>query len=145
MDKVKATNLKAFMQPITRDIVDFVASARFMDENGNPVPWQIRPISAEENNALMKACTRNMPVPGKRGMYAPEVDYALYSTKLSVACTVFPPLGNTELQNAHGIVGEDALFSKLLLLGEQARYGAKVREVNGFDDDLDGLVDDAKN
>lgn len=145
MSKEKPDNLKAFLRPIVREKIEYVASKDFKDDAGNPIPWVIRPISSEENDALIKECTKNRPVPGKKGMFSPETDYSLYSRKLSVACTEFPPLDSVELQDAHGVMGALALFAKLLYEGEQAAYSAKVREVNRFDNDFEEAVDDAKN
>lgn len=126
--------------------VAYVASKKLIGNDNKPVVWKIRPLRPEENDELVKKCTKNVPVPGKRNAFTPEVDYSLYARRLSIACTVYPRLNDPALQDAMGVMGEDALFCRLLpLLGEQSDYAAKVREVNGFDEDFNDLVEEAKN
>jgi len=125
--------------------IEFVASKRFVDENGKPIPWKIRCITSTEDEALRKSCTKRVPIPGKRNQYTQEVDYNLYLGKLAVACTVFPDLNDAELQDSYGVMGADVLLKTMLTPGEYVNYLTKIQEINGFDVDMQDLVDEVKN
>ena len=124
--------------------VKFAASSRFVEE-GKPVEWEIRCISSTEDETLRKDSTKRVPVPGKRGAFTQETDYNLYLGRLAVACTVFPNLNDTELQDSYGVMGADVLLKAMLTPGEYANYLAKVQEVCGYDKTLQDEVDEVKN
>lgn len=140
-------NLSAFMaqNAIQPEEIEFVASKRFVDENGKPIPWKIRCITSTEDEVIRKACTKRVPIPGKRNQFTQEIDSSLYVGKLAVACTVFPDLNDAELQDSYGVMGADVLLKTMLTPGEYAAYLVKIQEVNGFDVDMQDLVDEVKN
>ncbi|MEQ2680379.1 phage portal protein [Enterocloster citroniae] len=125
--------------------VKFVASKRFLDEGKKPMEWEIQAIASTEDESLRKACTKRVPIVGKKGQYTQETDYNLYLGKLAARCTVFPNLNAQELQDSYHVMGADALLKAMLTAGEYANYLEKVQEVNGFDAPIDELVEDAKN
>ena len=126
------------------ETVKYVASKRFAVK-GNPVEWEIKPVSSELDEAIRKECTKRVPIPGKRGQFNQETDADKYTAKLCVACTVYPDLNNIELQDSYGVKDGMSLIKKLLLPGEYIEYKAKVMEVNGFDVGMEELVEEAKN
>lgn len=140
-------NLKSFLSQnaIKEDNVKFVVSKRFVDEEKKPIPWEIKRITSEEDEAIRKACTKRVQVVGKKGQYVPETDYNAYATKLAAYCTVYPNLNDKELQDSYKVMGADDLLKTMLLPGEYGNYLAKVQEVNGYDQTLEDLVDEAKN
>ncbi|KKO50970.1 phage tail assembly chaperone [Paenibacillus sp. DMB20] len=121
----------------------FVVSVRFKDAEGNPVPWKLRSITEEENQECRKAATRK--VKGKNGIFTPEVDPNEYMSKLIVASVTFPDLKNSELQKSYGVLGAESLLRKMLLPGEFAALGERVQALNGFDRDMNELVEEVKN
>lgn len=125
--------------------VKYVVSKRFLDENGEPVSWEIRAISSEEDEKLRKSCTKKVQIPGKKNQYMSETDYNQYIGKLLVACTVFPNLNDTDLQDSYHIMGAENLLKTMLTAGEYANYAEKVQEVCGFDTTMQDEADDAKN
>ena len=70
------SNLSAFLaqNALKVENVKHVVSKRFVDENGEPIPWEIRCITSTEDETLRKACTKRVPIPGKRNQYTQEVD-----------------------------------------------------------------------
>lgn len=138
--------LSAFMaeNAIKNEEIEYVVSKRFV-QDGKPIPWRIKPISSDVDEELRKSCTRKVQVPGKKNVFIPETDYQKYLGKLAVACTVFPNLNDVELQNSYGVMGAEALLKKMLLPGELADYEAKVQEINGFNIDMQEMVDEVKN
>lgn len=140
-------NLSAFLaqNAVKVENVKHVVSKRFLDKNGEPIPWEICCITSTEDEALRKACTKRVPIPGKRNQYTQETDYNLYLGKLAARCTAFPNLNDAELQNSYGVMGADALLKTMLTPGEYADYLTKIQEVNGFEVSFEESVDEAKN
>lgn len=126
------------------EVVEYVASERFKDENGNPYAWKLQAISSEQDERLRKDCTKKVPV-GRRGQYTQDVDTDKYIAKVCVASTVEPNLNSAEFQDAFGVHSGEELLRKLLKPGEYTDFKAKVMEVNGYDLSMDELVDEAKN
>ena len=141
------SNLTAFLaqNAIKVENVKYVASKRFVNEDGKPLEWEIASITSEEDELLRKTCTKCVPVPGKRNMFTPETDFNSYITKQAVKCTLFPNLNDVELQNSYGVMGADQLLKVMLTPGEYADYISKVQEVNGFEVTLEDAVEEAKN
>jgi len=148
MEEFIMSKFKAFLKENAEvtNTVKYAASKRFKDENGNPVEWEIRPLSSAEAEDLKKECTRRVKMPGKHGMrWSSETDTDLYVTKLAVASTVYPDLYDAELQNSYGVMKAEELLQEMLLPGEYADYLFEVQDINGFDIDMDELVDEVKN
>lgn len=119
-----------------------VISERFLDKDGNPIPWEIKALSEAENEALRKSCTKKTR---NKGLITTDVNYEEYLTKLVVECVVLPNLKDAELQKSYGVLGAESLVKKMLTAGEYAKLLEKVQEVNGFDRDMEELVEEAKN
>jgi len=141
------SNLQAFFaQNIEKvGIEEHVVSKRFKDENGKPIPWQFGAIDGEQDTANRKACTKRMPVPGKKGMFMPETDFDQYTLKNAVSTIKFPNLHDAELQKSYGVNGAENLLQKMLLPGELTEVKKITQEVNGFNIGMDELVEEAKN
>ncbi len=125
--------------------VKHVVSKRFLDEKKKPIEWEIRCLTTDEDEAIKRDCTRRKPVVGKKGVYIPETDYNLYVGRVAAACTVYPNLNDKELQDSYHVMGALELLQRMLLPGEYQEYLSKVQEVNGFDIDMDDMVEEAKN
>ncbi|MGG1598032.1 phage tail assembly chaperone [Paenibacillus naphthalenovorans] len=139
------SSLKAFFaQNVQSDITEeFVVSERFKDESGKPIPWKIRTLSEAENEEIRKASTQY--VKGKGGQRVPETKPEIYLAKVAVASVVFPDLKDADLQKSYGVIGAEELLKKMLLAGEYATLIQKVQEINGFERDINDLVDEVKN
>ena len=48
------SNLQAFMIEKKEEVFEYVASKNFKDENGKPIPWKLKTITAKENEDLRK-------------------------------------------------------------------------------------------
>ena len=139
------SNFAAFMIGNELETVKYVASKRFVDKNGNPQEWEIKPIDSDLDEQLRKECTKKVQIPGKRGQFNQETDTDKYLAKMCVACTVYPNLNDAELQDHFGVKSGDALLKKMLKPGEYTEYKAKVMEVNGYDMSMEEMVEEAKN
>ena len=141
------SGLSAFMaeNALPAESVKYIASKRFLDDDGKPMEWELRAISSAEAEELRKKCRRRVPVPGKRGQFTEEIDGDMYFGKLAAACTVFPDLNNSALQDSYHVLGADALLKAMLTAGEYDAYAVKIQEIGGWDTDMQELVDEAKN
>ena len=95
--------LHGFLYPKREEKREFYLSGRFQGENGEPLLWEIRPISAEEDLGLRQS------VETGSGM-----DYRRYLLKLAAFSTVTPDLKSEELQDAYSAYGEEELLSRML-------------------------------
>ncbi len=141
-----ANSLSAFFAQNAKKVDNqfVIASPRFVDQNNEPVRWEICCITADENVRLRKECMRSVPVPGRRGQYTQEFDAMAYQSKIAARCTVYPNLNDAELQASYGVNGAEKLITTMLSAGEFEDYSAKVLGLNGFSA-TEELVDEAKN
>lgn len=135
------SNLSAFLKQNKKEIINekFVASKRFMDENGNPIEWEIKPISSKRADTIREECTIQK---GKNF----KVDSTKFNKLIAVECTVFPDLNDKDLQDSYGVMGAEQLIQELLDVdGEYQGYINKILEVCGYTKSEQELVDEAKN
>lgn len=132
-NKIQKQNV---MHPVTKSLTD---------ENGDPLLWEIRPLTTKENEAIREACTIDVPVKGKPNAYRPKVDMNKYQTKLMCAAIVNPDLNNAELQNSYGVMSAEELIKEMV--DNPAEYTDLmifVQNISGFKT-LQDEVDEAKN
>lgn len=131
-------SLKAFLNPIQAENKEVIVSDRFK-EDGKPVPFTIRPITQEENGALIRKHTKK----DKKGNET--FDRVAYNQEMVSSAVVFPDLENAELQKAHGVLGASKLLTTMLYVGEYATLMQEVQELSGLDIDINDEIDEAKN
>lgn len=122
-----------------------VVSNRFKDGKGKPIEWEIKAITSAEDDMIRKSCMKRIPIAGKKGQTTIEIDMPLYLGKLAVACVVFPNLNDADLQNSYGVMGGEALIKTMLTAGEYNDLLMKIQSINGFDNSMEDLVEEAKN
>ncbi|GKX29193.1 phage portal protein [Vallitalea longa] len=139
------SNLQAFFaQNVDQTItIKQVISTRFKDEEGNPIPFEFQAISREREKEIRKSCTKKER-DRKRGMKT-IIDEDSFIDKFVAACTVFPNLKDSDLQKSYGVMGEVDLLKAMLLPGEFTEALLVAQEVNGYDKDMNDLVEEAKN
>ena len=139
--------LSAFLAGQARrtEHVRFAVSPRFVDENGEPERWELRCLTAAEDEALRRACARCVPVPGQRGRFMSETDTEEYLGRLAAACVVYPDLNDRALQDSYGVMGAPELLRAMLTAGEYAACLDKAQEVCGVTRSMQDEVDEAKN
>lgn len=137
------SKLFAFLNPVpVHEEKEVFISDRFKDEEGKVVPFRIRSVTQEENEALNRQSFRK--VRGADGQMVKEFDLITYRRKLAVAATVFPDFTDKELCDAYGTMDATEVVVKMLRPGEFALLGEKISELSGFTAD-DATVTEAKN
>lgn len=124
----------------------YPATKSILDEKGEPVKWEIRPLTTTEDEQIRNDCTYDAPVPGKRGQYRTKIDVNAYLNKQMCAAIVFPDLRNAELQDSYGVkTPEDLLKALVDDPAEFADLREFIQEISGFSTDLTEEVQEAKN
>lgn len=141
------SNLAAFMAQNAIQIENqkIIVSKRFVDEKGNPVPWEAKSIDKMTDDDIRKKNMKRIQVKGKPGAFSMELDTNKYLAELAVECTVFPNLNDKELQDSYHVMGATDLLNKMLKPGEFNDYIQKIQQMNGFDLSMDELTEEAKN
>lgn len=132
-NKIQKQNV---MHPVTKFLTD---------ENGEPLLWEIKPLTTKENEAIRESCTIDVPVKGKPNQYRPKVDMNKYQTKLICAAIVSPDLNNAELQNSYGVMSAEELIKEMV--DDPAEYTdlmVFIQQLSGFKT-LAEEVEEAKN
>ena len=65
--------------------------------------------------------------------------------KMITECVTFPPLNDSALQDSYGVKSAEDLVYEMLYADELDHLLEKVLELNGFKDNIDDLVEQAKN
>lgn len=104
--------------------------------------FRAKAIDETQAALLRRSATKTQWI---KGNPVKEIDAEGNMLALIVACVTFPDLQDANLQEAWSVMGAEALVKKMLLPGEYALLSDWIAEINGFHDDLQSLVDQAKN
>lgn len=135
-------NLNYFMPEVAkgkRENFEIVVSDRFVDEDGNPVVWTFRLLSAKEIDELKNAAIV------KKNKSLLKVDTKKLIVDTISETIIYPNLKSEELQNAYGAMNISELLDKMLEGREYERFTDKLMKAQGFMDDPDVIIGDAKN
>lgn len=123
----------------------FAASKSFVDSEGKPILWEIKPLTTAEDERIRDECTHEIPA-GRKGSFRQKIDTTAYMVKQMVAAVVFPNLYDAQLQDSYGVkTPEDLLREMVDNPSEFLDLANFVREVSGFDTDPADEVEEAKN
>ena len=126
------STLSAFLKPVKTTIEkEVVISDRFVGDDGKPVPFKVRTISQEENDALVRAATKTRNEGGQR---VERLDSVEYAQRLIVAATVSPDFRAKDICEAYGVVSPLMVPGKMLLSGEYNRLMKAITELSEFDE-----------
>lgn len=126
------STLSAFLKPVKTTVEkEVVISDRFVGDDGKPVPFKVRAISQEENDALVRAATKTRNEGGQR---VERLDSVEYAQRLIVAATVSPDFRAKDICEAYGVVSPLMVPGKMLLSGEYNRLMKAITELSEFDE-----------
>ncbi len=134
-------NLKLFLKEnkIKRENVFYRATSSLLDENGEPLAWEIRHVSTAEDERIREDCIKEA---GRGG----RLDFSLYVKRLAAASVVTPCLYNAQLQDSYGVRTPEALLCALIDdPGEYQEFVRFVQKTQGFDVSMEERVERAKN
>lgn len=126
------STLSAFLKPVKTTIEkEVIISDRFVGDDGKPVPFKVRAISQDENDALVRAATKTRNEGGQR---VDRLDSVEYAQRLIVAATVSPDFRAKDICEAYGVVSPLMVPGKMLLSGEYNRLMKAITELSEFDE-----------
>lgn len=129
-----------------RENTEYAATKSLCDENGEPLKWTIKPLSTRDNENIREACTIDVPITGKPGMYRQKLNTSKYMSKLICASVIEPNLYSKELQDSYGVMTpEELVYEMIDNPGEYSEFADFIQNYNGFDESLKDKVDEAKN
>lgn len=132
------SSLKAFLNPIKVENKEVEVGKRFVEE-GEIVPFTIKPITQKENEQLIKKHTKT----DKKGVQ--NFNQTEYVQALTASAVVFPNLQDAELQKAYGVLGDVEVLKVMLLVGEFATLSEEVQKLSGLDVDINDGIEEVKN
>lgn len=133
-------NLSAFLHPaVPAAEKEVFVSDRFRDEKGKPVPFKIKALTQEENDAISRQCRRTKMV---NGQPVENLNTSEYSRRIVLAGTVEPNFAAKELCDHFQVLDPAQVPGKMLLAGEFSRLMKAIMELSGFGGDLE---EEAKN
>jgi hypothetical protein len=124
----------------------YPATKSLLGEDGKPLLWEIRALTTKENDVIQDSCTKEVPIPGKTGMYRHRIDTTAYIAKMLVSSIVSPDLHSAELQDSYGVNKPEDLLKEMV--DDPSEYNNLtlfVQNFNGFDVSLQEDIDAAKN
>ncbi len=111
--------LSAFLRPSPAGRTKEVFLDRFVDDDGKKVPFVVKSISSEENEAISRTCRKDG-----------DLDSILYGNKVIVACMVEPDLRDAELCAYYGVMDPDMVPSRMFSVGEKQIISDAIFEIN---------------
>ena len=136
------SKLSAFLHPVTTsEEKEVVISNRFQDESGKPVPFKIRALTQEENDAITRQATRRRK---EGGQTIEQLDSVDFTRRMVVAATVEPDFSGKELCDGCGVLDPLLVPGKLLLSGEYARLVKEITKLSGFAEQEDEVKTDGR-
>lgn len=130
----------------TKENLRIAATKSLVDENGEPLLWEVRPLTTKEDAAIRDECTMDVQVTGKPGVFRPKFNGNKYLSKVAARCVVCPNLNDKELQDSYGVMGAEQLVQEMIDdPGEYNSFMSQIQEYNGFAESFQDKVEEAKN
>ena len=126
--------------------MQYAVTKSLTDEKGQPLLWEIRPLTSKETNRLTDECTFQEQVPGKPNVFRNKINSTKLLQKMMVASVVFPNLNDKDLQDSYGVMTPEELITEMVDdPGEYNNFGKYLNELNGFNEGINEKVEEAKN
>ena len=137
------SNLQAFMTPNTEETREVIISDRFKDKDGKVVPFVIKSLSQAENEEIRKRAS--VPVIKSGVVIGDKLDTDKYGKELVLASVKTPNFRDSEICKFYATMDPLEVPSKMLRVGEYRRLVGAINELNGLNDDIEVLEEEAKN
>ena len=108
---------------------EVIISDRFVDDEGNYIPFKIRNITPQEMTDISRLVGENK---------------VLADVYIVANCCVEPNFKSVELQNHYKTTSAPELVEKILLSGEINTLSGKILRLSGYGKDFEQLIKEAK-
>lgn len=137
------SNLQAFMTPNTEETREVIISDRFKDKDGKVVPFVIKSLSQAENEEIKKRTS--IPVVKSGVVIGDKLDSEKYGRELVLASVKTPNFRDSELCKFYATMDPLEVPGKMLRVGEYSKLVKAINDLNGLNDNLEVLEEEAKN
>lgn len=114
----------AFMKENALEVKNenYVASQKLLDENGQPMEWELRCISGMEDEEIIRSCR------GSSGRLL-NIDKFKYIGTVMAQSVVYPNLNNAKLQDSYGAKSSEQLLRLMLTTKEYHLLQIKISKL----------------
>lgn len=137
------SNLQAFMTPNTEETREVIISDRFKDKDGKVVPFVIKSLSQAENEEIKKRTS--IPIVKNGVVIGDKLDSEKYGRELVLASVKTPNFRDSELCKFYATMDPLEVPGKMLRVGEYSKLVKAINDLNGLNDNLEVLEEEAKN
>lgn len=121
-------NLAGFLKPTyTEKTIEVNISDRFLDDEGNPIPFKMKTLSQAQMKSIAKRSAKT--VKGNT-----EIDNSQFIARCIVESTIQPDFKDRELCIAYGTEDPYELPELMLLTAEYEKLGRAFLELNGLEE-----------
>ncbi len=130
---------------VKRENIQYPATTSLVDENGEPLLWELRAVTTKENNKLVDEAVRY--IGQADGETKATLDNVVYTRAFITAAVVFPDLHNKALQDSYGVMTPEELLEEMIDSPDEfAALAKKVKELSGISKKQEAAeVSEAKN
>ncbi|MGG3801794.1 phage tail assembly chaperone [Metabacillus fastidiosus] len=119
-------------------------SKRFKDEKGKVIPFIMKPIPTTRIEELEKECMEPVEEKGKK--VGERLNRVRWLTRMGIESAVYPNFKDKELLDSYKEVDPVVVVKQVLSVGgEFTEWINAVQRVNGYEEDFEDLVEEAKN
>lgn len=135
------SSLQEFLNsnPIDNLTDEVVVSDRFKDKDGNLLKFKIKAMTNPEFEELKKKALKSK----KGGKF--EFDSARFNNDIVINYTLVPDFKDAESIKKMGCMSPEQYLGRVLLAGEVQELAQQISKLSGFDQDMDSMVEEAKN
>lgn len=128
-----------------KENIKIPATKSLLDNEGNPLLWEIRALSTKEETAIRSDCTYEVQVTGKPNVFREKVDAHKLMDRICTASIIYPDLHNAQLQDSYGVMTPEDLLKEMICdPGEYLEFQQKIQEYAGYSS-INDKVEEAKN
>ncbi|MBD2846190.1 XkdN-like protein [Paenibacillus sp. IB182496] len=135
------SNLQQFLNahPIDNLTDEVVISERFKGEDGKRLKFKIKAMSNRDFDDIRR---QSMEIRKNKKV---ELDLQKFNSAIIINHTLEPDFKDAASIQATGSLNPEEYLNKVLLAGEIAELSMQIQRLSGFDQDMDELVNEAKN
>jgi Phage XkdN-like tail assembly chaperone protein, TAC len=123
---------------------EVIVSKRYVDKEGKVIPFIMKPMKTEDIEELEKSCMKPVMKNGKK--VGERLDTSRFYARMAIESTVFPDFKSEEMRKSYKTEDPVEVAKRVLSIGgEYSAWIEAALRINGFDDEFDDLVEEAKN
>jgi len=123
---------------------EVIVSKRYVDADGKPIPFIMKAIPTEKIEEIEDQCMKPKYQKGRK--VGETLDTSRFYARIAIESTLYPDFKSEELRTAYKTEDPVEVAKRVLSVGgEYSAWIEAALRINGFDDEFDDLVEEAKN